>query len=91
MSTPGFRHRRTILLWAVRVVLILPLTASVGGFAGWCFGAAVGEWLGSVGLSDVQQRGGVIGGVLGAVFGIGCVVRQVIRDDRSADPGGGKT
>lgn len=91
MNTPGFCDRRTILLWVVRVVLILPLAAAVGGFAGWCFGAAVGEWLGSVGVSDVPQRGGVIGGVLGAVFGTGCVARQVIRDDRSADPGGGES
>lgn len=91
MNTPGFRHRRTILLWAVRVVLILPLAAAVGGFAGWCFGTTCGDWLGSVGVSDVPQRDGVIGGVLGAVFGTGCVVRQVIQDDRSADPGGGES
>lgn len=91
MKTPVLPERRTILLWAVRVVLILPLAAAVGGFAGWCFGAAVCDWLGSVGVSDVQQRGGVIGGVLGAVFGTGCVVRQVIHDDRSADHGGGES
>lgn len=91
MKTPGFRDRRTILLWVVRVVLILPLAAAVGGFAGWCFGAAVGEWLGSVGVSDAWRWGGVIGGVLGAVFGTGCVVWQVIHDDRSADPGGGES
>ncbi len=91
MNTPGFCHRRTILLWAVRVALILPLAAAVGGFAGWCFGAAVGERLAAVGVSDVQQRVGAIGGVLGAVFGTGCVARQVIRDDRSVDPGGGES
>ncbi len=91
MKTPGFRDRRTIRLWVVRVVLIFPLAASVGGFAGWCFGAAVGEWLGSVGVSDAQRWGGVIGGVLGAAFGTGCVVRQAIHDDHTADPGGGES
>lgn len=88
---PRFLDRRTILLWCVRVVLIFPLAAAVGGFAGWCFGAAIGDWLASVGVSDAGRWAGVIGGVLGAVFGTGCVVRQVIRDDRSADPGGGET
>ena len=72
------------MAWAVRILLVLPLAAAIGGFAGWCIGASGGEWLEYFGVANATAWTGRVGGLLGAILCPGYVVRRVIRDERTA-------
>ena len=65
------------------ILIVLPLAAAIGGFAGWAAGSAAGEWLEYLGVSGATNWGGRIGGVLVAFSCPAYVARKVIKDERA--------
>ncbi len=65
------------------ILIVLPLAAAIGGFAGWAAGSAAGEWLETFGVKEMMGWGGRIGGLLGAVSCPAYVARKVIKDERT--------
>ena len=64
-------------------MIVLPLAAAIGGFAGWAAGSAAGEWLETLGVTGTMSWSGRIGGVLGAFSCPAYVARKVIKDERA--------
>lgn len=69
----------SIMAWGVSMLLVLPLAAAIGGFAGWCLGASGGQWLEYLCVTNVTAWSGRVGGLLGTVLCPGYVAHRVIR------------
>jgi hypothetical protein len=68
----------------VSTLLVLPLAATLGSFAGWCLGASGGEWLEFVGVARATARGARLGIVVGTILCPGYVLLRLMRDERAA-------
>jgi hypothetical protein len=72
------------MVWGIRILLVLPVAAVTGSFAGWCLGASGGEWLEYFGAANATAWSGQVGGLLGAILCPAYVLRRVIRDERAS-------
>ena len=54
------RHgcKSSVVAWGISVLLVLPLAAALGCFAGWCLGAVGGQWLEYLGVTNTTAWGG---------------------------------
>lgn len=79
------RHgcKSSVVAWGISVLLVLPLAAALGCFAGWCLGAVGGQWLEYLGVTNTTAWGGRVGGLLGTILCPGYVAYRVIRDERT--------
>lgn len=80
---PDQTQRRLLLAHVASLMLALPMAVILGGFAGWCVGASVGELLEYTGLPNVNKWSGRGGCLMGAVFCPAIVAHRVARDERS--------
>ncbi len=64
-------------------LIVLPVAAAIGGFAGWAAGSAAGEWLETLGAAAMMDWGGRIGGLLGAVSCPAYIAYKVSKDERN--------
>ena len=80
---PDQSRSRSFLACAASLMLVLPMAVVIGGFAGWCVGASVGEWLECTCLPKVSKWSGRGGCLMGAVFCPAIVAHRVARDEHS--------
>ena len=88
---PDQSRSRSFLACAASLMLVLPMAVVIGGFAGWCVGASVGEWLECIDLPNVNKWSGRGGCLMGAVLCPAIVAHRVARDEcsriRAVNPG----
>jgi hypothetical protein len=60
---------KTVLYWTVCSLILVPLAAALGGFAGWCLGASLGSWIQELGWSDAAGTLGRIAAYAGTAWG----------------------
>ncbi len=80
---PDQSRSRSFLACAASLMLVLPMVVVIGGFAGWCVGTSVGEWLECIDLPNVNKWSGRAGCLMGAVRCPAIVAYRVARDERS--------
>lgn len=65
------------------LLIVFPVAVVTGGFAGWAAGSAAGEWLETLGFTEMIGLGGRIGGLLGASLCSVYVAYKVFKDERA--------